>query len=116
VGLWHHEHHEDGVGGADARKVDEEAPGAQQGHHSCCHLYRNEYAAKLDGHQCSGNEALQLRREPLSHEDPGKSNDGDSSGKHEDKYEDHHCPRCQDVRDNSCLSQLDKSTNLIFEG
>ena len=39
MGLWHHEHHEDGVGGADARKVDEEAPGAQQGHHSCCHLY-----------------------------------------------------------------------------
>ena len=27
--------------------------------------HRNEYAAKLDGHQCSGNEALQLRREPL---------------------------------------------------
>ena len=25
----------------------------------------------------------------LTHEDPGKSNDGDSSGKHEDKYEDH---------------------------
>ena len=39
MGLWHHEHHEDGVGGADARKVDEEAPGAQQRHHSCCHLY-----------------------------------------------------------------------------
>ena len=39
VGLWHHEHHEDGVGGADAGEVDEEAPGAQQGHHSCCHLY-----------------------------------------------------------------------------
>ena len=39
MGLGHHEHHEDGVGGADARKVDEEAPGAQQGHHSCCHLY-----------------------------------------------------------------------------
>ena len=39
MGLWHHEHHEDGVGGADARKVDEETPGAQQGHHSCCHLY-----------------------------------------------------------------------------
>ena len=39
MGLWHHEHHEDGVGGADARKVDEEAPGAQQGHHSCCHLH-----------------------------------------------------------------------------
>ena len=39
MGLWHHEHHEDGVGGADAGEVDEEAPGAQQGHHSCCHLY-----------------------------------------------------------------------------
>ena len=82
MGLGHHEHHEDGVGGADARKVDEEAPGAQQGHHSCCHLYlgapwfkksiingndshRNEDAAKLDGHQGPRDEALQLRREPL---------------------------------------------------
>ena len=34
----------------------------------------------------------------------------------EDKDDIDHCPRCQDVRDNSCLSQLDKSTNLIFEG
>ena len=39
MGLRHHEHDEDGVGGADARKVDEETPGAQQGHHSCCHLH-----------------------------------------------------------------------------
>ena len=39
MGLGHHEHHEDGVGRADAGEVDEEAPGAQQGHHSCCHLY-----------------------------------------------------------------------------
>ena len=30
----------------------------------------------------------------------------------EDKDDIDHCPRCQDVRDNSCLSQLDKSTNL----
>ena len=39
MGLGDHQHDEDGVGRADAGEVDEEAPGAQQGHHSCCHLY-----------------------------------------------------------------------------
>ena len=34
----------------------------------------------------------------------------------EDKDDIDHCPRCQDVRDNSCLSQLYQSTNLESEG
>ena len=33
----------------------------------------------------------------------------------EDKDDIDHCPRCQDVRDNSCLSQLYQSTNLESE-
>ena len=33
----------------------------------------------------------------------------------QDKDDIDHCPRCQDVGDNSCLSQLYQSTNLESE-
>ena len=69
-------------------------------------LHRDENAGKLDRHQSSRDNTLQLRREPLrwkknkfteqkinleksTHENPREANDGNASGEHEDEDEDH---------------------------
>ena len=82
MGLGHHQDNEDCVGRADACKVEEQAPGTQEGHDGGCHLYlrifvvmndddvdgdlyRDEDAGKLDGHQSSRDNTFQLRRKPL---------------------------------------------------
>ena len=69
-------------------------------------LHRDKNACKLDRHQSSRDNTLQLRREPLrwkknkfteqkinleksTHENPREANDGNASGEHEDEDEDH---------------------------